>query len=168
MRTTTARKSNQSTDSPTPKKVMEIRKYLRTQRYQRERANLDERFQFSPLPHEDVTDYVRDVKRIQKTLELDDISFLPMSDLHRGIRMMMLCAGHIPSEEAPLDTQFQYAMQRVHDWHHGRTMTSNEEWARVGAVEHAAKCIRRTLDEIDEERKANREASLKTGKKGGR
>ncbi len=99
-------------------------------------------------------DYSKDVKRIRKALEIDDVCFVPGGDLFGMIEIMVLCAGHPLSDGVPYDTQFLYAIQRVHDWYHGRLVPTDEEWKRVCKIELAASYVHEALDVVDEEREA--------------
>jgi hypothetical protein len=137
-----------------PKRVLEMQRYIKKQRFERQRQELSERFLFTPEPHPDVEDFSRDAKRILKTLELDDVPFLLSSDLFGLVDVMMICAGHPLSEEMPADIKFLYALQRVHDYHHGRVIPAKEEWARICKILVVASFVRETLRVIDEERKA--------------
>jgi len=137
------------------KRELEIQRFLKKRSYQRKREETDKRFPFTPDPHPDVNDdYAKDVKRIRKALELDDVCFVPGGDLFGMIEIMVLCAGRPLSEGVPYDTQFLYAIQRVHDWYHGRTIPTDEEWNRVCKIEVAAGYVHEALNVIDEERKA--------------
>lgn len=143
------------------KRELEARRFLRAAQYKAKRERLDEMYPFTPSLAADFAvetgnDPDRDVKRIQRTLELDDTTFLMMSALTRGIAMMTLCAGNQISMGAPLDTQFLFALQRVNDTYEGRVMNTDEEWGRLGAIEHAWACVRRTLDQIEQERRERR------------
>jgi hypothetical protein len=107
-----------------------------------------------PEPHPDVSDYSKDVKRLRTALELDDVCMVPGSDLFGLIDIMMLCAGHPVSDGMPWDIKFLYALQRVHDYHLGRIVPTDEEWSRAAKVLLLASYVREALDVIDEERKA--------------
>ena len=147
-------KTNLEKAAQPSKRELERRRFLRKRSYRQKREELDKLFPFMPEPHPDVWNYSKDAARIRKSLELDDVCFVPGGDLFGMIDVMMLCAGHPPSEGMPWDTKFLYAIQRVHDWHHGRTVTTDEEWSRVSKILMAARYVHEALDVIDEERKA--------------
>jgi hypothetical protein len=149
----TMRQTKPTTVAPS-KRELEIQRFLKKRRYQQNREEIDKRFPFAPKTHPDVPDFSKDAKRIRKALELDDVCMVPGGDLFGMIDIMMLCAGHPISDGMPWDTKFLYAIQCVHDWHHGRTVPTDEEWWRVCKVLLLAQYVKEALDVIDEERKA--------------
>lgn len=123
-----------------------------------EREELDKRFPFTPDPHPEtraeIGDYAKDVKRIRKLEELYDAGFLG-GEVFGMIDLMMMCAGHPKLiSHIPLNTKFLYAIRRIHDWHNGRTIPTDEEWSRLARIKMLVPYVREVLDVIDEERKA--------------
>lgn len=152
------RTTNKTPAPERSKREIDVQRYLRKKRFTREREELDKKFSFTPLLHEDAIDPTKDAKRIRQAVEFLDGEpcFLLIGDLASGIQAMMLIAGHYIAGEVPLDTQFLCAMQRISDWHHGRVLPTDEEWSRVCTIEYARANVTRTLDAVDQFRKATR------------
>lgn len=146
--------------APQPtKRELEISRYLKKRRYAREREEMDKSFPFTPQESNEEqwrnVAVARDAKRIRTALELDEPVFPLHCDLVRTITAMMLCAGHQVSD-APLDTQYLCAIQRIYDWDLGRVIPSDEEWMRISVLDFLREQVSRTLDAVDEFRKATR------------
>jgi hypothetical protein len=162
--------------SQPPRGFEAAQRFLKRQRYLEQRKRLDEQFPFKLIPHPDsiVGDYSKELVRIRNAHEEWTTNKVGPSpgwlngQLQTRIRVMMICAGHLPSQDAPWDTQFQIAIQRVHDYEAHRVLNSLDEWLRVSAITEAAEWVCEALDAIDEyyrERKAEESAQRSRRKK---
>jgi len=141
-----------------PKGLEAAQRFLRKKRYLEERKETDKQFPFKLIPHADsiVGDYSKELIRIRRAHEewsVNKIGPSPgwlLGEVQIGIRVMMLCAGHLPTEEVPWDTQFQIAIQRIHDYSAHRVLNTHEELLRVSALMYAAESVCKSLDAVDE------------------
>ena len=134
------------------------RRFMRKQRLANERKEAEERFTFkpeiaAPLNAKRLTN---DQKRIQQYQESDNQNFMFTGELVSAIRAMAMCAGNTSDDSAPWDMQFMAAMQRVSDYHLGRSLPTESEWQRVCTIDRLWDTVKRILDWIDEMQKANR------------
>jgi hypothetical protein len=71
----------------------------------------------------------------------DDTPLSIFDEIESAVFMMALCAGNLISLDAPLDTQFLAAHQRLADFYAGRTLLTPEETARQFAMIAAARAV---------------------------
>jgi hypothetical protein len=88
-------------------------------------------------------------RRIKRAIEAQDTPHRQWLEIHDRVHIMVLCAGNMLSCDAPLESQYLAAFQRIADRHADQTLHTPEEADRSSALICASLLVIEALDELD-------------------
>ena len=75
----------------------------------------------------------------------DDTPLMILNEIEASVFMMVLCAGNPISRDAPLESQYLAAFQRIHDFHAERILLTPEELSRFSALVKARRTVKEAV-----------------------
>ena len=136
----------------TPERIAELKPHAATERRKFERG-FNARMRkdaaaatFKYRPGNRDTRSPRKVVRDIKAAVEDDTPLLIFHEIEGAVFALVLCAGNCISVDAPLESQYLAAFQRIADFHSERLLDTPEELLRFNALVSADNAVRDAVD----------------------